>query len=60
MDKKDNSPEIFQEIGEFIDSGRNFAVASVLNAEGSTPRKAGVRAIISDTGRIREIGRAHV
>ncbi|HCO92905.1 MAG TPA: hypothetical protein DIU00_02960 [Phycisphaerales bacterium] len=37
---------------EFIDSGEVFAVALVLKAEGSTPQKAGVRAIIDKTGKI--------
>lgn len=50
---RDNSPvEIHQRIVEFIDSGRSFAVALVLKAEGSTPRKAAVKAVVDDTGRI--------
>jgi len=44
--------EICQQILEFIDKGEVFAVALVLKAEGSTPRKAGVRAIIDKTGKI--------
>ncbi|UCF16164.1 MAG: XdhC family protein [Phycisphaerales bacterium] len=43
---------INQIIVDFIDSGRSFAVALVLQAEGSTPRKAAVRAVIDETGRI--------
>ncbi len=44
---------IHQRIVEFIDEGQPFAVALVLNAaEGSTPQKAGVRAVIDGTGRI--------
>ena len=43
---------IHRRIVEFIDSGRSFAVALVLKAEGSTPRDAGVRAIVDETGRI--------
>lgn len=52
MDKKDSSIDIFQKIVAFIDSGRKFATAVILDAAGSTPRKAGVWAIIDDTGRI--------
>ncbi|MHC4170124.1 MAG: XdhC family protein [Planctomycetota bacterium] len=44
--------DINQKIVEFIDSGRPFAVALVLQAEGSTPRKAAVKAVIDDTGKI--------
>ena len=44
--------DINQRIMEFIDSGRAFAVALVLQAEGSTPRKAAVRAVIDENGRI--------
>jgi len=36
----------------FIDSGRPFCVALVLSAEGSTPREAGVRALVEADGRI--------
>jgi xanthine dehydrogenase accessory factor len=52
MDKKDSSVDIFQNIVAFIDCGRKFAAAIILNAAGSTPRKAGVWAVIDDTGRI--------
>jgi xanthine dehydrogenase accessory factor len=44
--------DINQTIVEFIDSGRAFAVALVLEAEGSTPRKAAVKAVIDETGKI--------
>ena len=44
--------EIHREIVELIDSGRPFALALILKAEGSTPREAGVKAIIDDTGKI--------
>jgi len=37
---------------EFIDSDRPFCVVVVLSAEGSTPREAGVRAIVDADGRI--------
>ncbi|MBL7188662.1 MAG: XdhC family protein [Phycisphaerae bacterium] len=50
---RDNSPtEIHQRVVEFIDSGRSFAVALVLKAEGSTPRKAAVKAVIDEAGKI--------
>jgi len=43
---------INQTIVDFIDSGLSFAVALVLEAEGSTPRKAAVKAVIDETGKI--------
>ena len=52
MDSNHRSTDICQKVLEFIDSGEVFAVALVLKAEGSTPRKAGVRAIINRTGKI--------
>lgn len=52
MDSNYLSTEICQNVVELIDSGKVFAVALVLKAEGSTPRKAGVRAIIDKTGKI--------
>jgi xanthine dehydrogenase accessory factor len=52
MDKKDSSIDIFPKLVEFIDNGKPFAAALVVQAEGSTPRKAGVRAIIDNTGKI--------
>ncbi len=45
--------DIFQTVVQFIDDGASFAVGLVLNAEGSTPRKAAVRAVIDETGKIR-------
>jgi len=53
MDKDDRPMEIHREIVESIDSGCRFALALILKAEGSTPREAGVKAIIDDTGKIR-------
>jgi xanthine dehydrogenase accessory factor len=44
--------DICKKIVEFIDDGRSFAVTLVLKTEGSTPREAGVRAIIDETGKI--------
>jgi len=52
MDSNHRPKYICQNVVEFIDSGEVFAVALVLKAEGSTPRKAGVRAIIEQTGKI--------
>jgi len=48
----DQRRNIYEQVVEFIDAGRSFALAMILRAEGSTPRKAGVRAIIDETGRI--------
>ena len=52
IDKKENSLDIFQKIIEFINQGQNFAFVLVFDAEGSTPRKAGARAIITHKGKI--------
>jgi len=52
MDSNHRPTDICQKVVEFIDSGRVFTVALVLKAEGSTPRKAGVRAVIEQTGKI--------
>jgi xanthine dehydrogenase accessory factor len=43
---------IYEQVVEFIDAGRSFALAAILRAEGSTPRKAGGRAIIDEKGGI--------
>ncbi|MGD8501427.1 MAG: XdhC family protein [Phycisphaerales bacterium] len=52
MDSNHRPADIHQRVVEFIDSGRSFAVALVIKAEGSTPRKAGVKAIIDQAGKI--------
>ncbi|NQT00880.1 MAG: XdhC family protein [Planctomycetes bacterium] len=52
MDGNRCSIDVNRKIVEFIDSGRSFAVALIIKAEGSTPRKAGVKAIIDKTGKI--------
>ena len=52
MDRNRRPTDIHQRVVEFIDGGRSFAVAMVLKAEDSTPRKAGVKAIIDETGKI--------
>jgi len=52
MDSNSSPVEIHQRVVEFIDSGQPFAVALVLKAEGSTPRKAAVKAVIDEAGEI--------
>ncbi len=52
MDRNHLLTDIHQRVVEFIDSGRSFAVALVIKAEDSTPRKSGVKAIIDETGKI--------
>ena len=52
MDGNRCSIDVNRKIVEFIDRGRSFAVALILKVEGSTPRKAGVKAVIDDKGKI--------
>lgn len=52
MDESKRPIDIHERIVEFIDSSRSFALALILKAEGSTPRKAGVKAIIDESGKI--------
>lgn len=52
MERKHQPRDIHREIIEFIDSGRSFAVALILSDDGSTPAKAGGKAIIDQTGKI--------
>lgn len=52
MDGNRCSIDVNRKIVEFIDSGRSFAVALILKVDGSTPRKAGVKAVIDDKGKI--------
>lgn len=52
MDSNHHLTEICQKVAEFIDNEQVFAVALVLKAEGSTPRRAGVRAVIDRAGKI--------
>ncbi len=52
MDRNHRGTDIFQKVVQFIDDGVSFAVGLVLSAEGSTPRKAAVRAVIDETGKI--------
>ncbi|HPD45521.1 MAG TPA: XdhC family protein [Anaerohalosphaeraceae bacterium] len=44
--------EVYKTAVALIDAGRAFALAVVLNAEGSTPARAGGKAIIEPDGRI--------
>ncbi len=53
MDDNHGRPEIHREIVTLIDAGRSFALATILRADGSTPQKAGVKAIIDADGAIR-------
>jgi xanthine dehydrogenase accessory factor len=52
MDGNHCSIDVNRKIVEFIDSGKSFAMALILKVEGSTPRKAGVKAVIDDKGKI--------
>ncbi|MHC4067253.1 MAG: XdhC family protein [Planctomycetota bacterium] len=42
--------DVHREVVERIDAGRSFALAVILQAEGSTPQKVGVKAIIDADG----------
>ena len=44
--------DIHRRVIEFLDAGRRFCVGVVLSAEGHTPQKVGVKALIDDAGRI--------
>lgn len=44
--------EIHREVVKRIDGGGSFALATILRADGSTPQKVGVKAIIDAGGRI--------
>ena len=52
MDANRCSIDVNRKIVEFADNGESFAMALVLKAEGSTPRKAGVKAVIDKAGTI--------
>jgi xanthine dehydrogenase accessory factor len=52
MNTSCDSIDINKKIVEFIDNGRSFAVALILKVDGSTPRKAGVKAVIDERGKI--------
>src|SRR3954462_11482604 len=44
--------QIYLKIAEFLREGKEFALAVVLKDAGSTPRKAGTKAIIDEDGSI--------
>jgi len=52
MNPRAPAPDLHQVIVEFADQGRPFAVASILQAQGSTPCQAGAKAVIEAGGRI--------
>jgi xanthine dehydrogenase accessory factor len=43
---------IYAQMADLASSGKPFCSALILSAEGSTPREAGVRAIVEESGRI--------
>jgi xanthine dehydrogenase accessory factor len=43
---------VYRTIVELIDAGAPFAVALVLSAQGSTPQRAGARAVVEQSGRL--------
>jgi xanthine dehydrogenase accessory factor len=52
MSRDFTAAEFNQAIVDFADSGRPFAVATILQVSGSTPREAGTKAIIDADGAI--------
>ncbi|HUS92784.1 MAG TPA: XdhC family protein [Phycisphaerae bacterium] len=52
MDRSDRRVDACRKAVELADHGEAFAVALVLSAAGSTPRKAGVRAVIDAGGAV--------
>jgi xanthine dehydrogenase accessory factor len=44
--------DIYQKVAEFLRAKKRFALAVVMNDAGSTPRKAGTKAIIDEDGSI--------
>ncbi|MBS3815171.1 MAG: XdhC family protein [Hadesarchaea archaeon] len=44
------SAEVFQKINELLSKGEKFAVATIVNVEGSSPRGAGAKMIIRENG----------
>ena len=52
MDKDFRPQDIHQKAVELVDGNASFALALVLQAEGSTPQEAGAKAIIFETGAI--------
>ena len=52
MNPSHPAPDLHQVIVEFADQGREFAVAIILQAEGSTPCQVGAKAVVEAGGRI--------
>jgi len=52
MDNNEQPRDIYREAVTRIDGGRPFAMAIVLDTEGSTPQRTGVRAVIDEAGQI--------
>ncbi len=52
MQCSDRLEDVYRKAATLGYAGRRFAMALLLDAEGSTPRKAGVRAVIDAAGRI--------
>src|SRR5258705_8323872 len=44
--------DIYQKVAEFLRAGKKFALAVVMKDAGSTPRKAGTKAIVDEEGSI--------
>jgi len=52
MDKTRKPKNVYQKVVDSIDAGKPFILATILDSEGSTPRKTGVKAVIDQTGKI--------
>lgn len=52
MDKDHRPIDVHRKVVEFAAADRSFTVALILKAHGSTPCKAGVKAVIDENGRI--------
>ncbi|MHC4741577.1 MAG: XdhC family protein [Planctomycetota bacterium] len=52
MKRRAKPDNIYQKVIDSIDAGEPFVLATILGSDGSTPRKAGVKAVIDQTGRI--------
>lgn len=44
------SAEIFQKAGELLEKGKRFAVVTIVDSEGSSPREAGAKMIVREDG----------
>ena len=52
MSPRPPAPDLYQVIVEYADQGRQFAVARILQTQGSTPCQVGTKAVIEAGGRI--------